>query len=308
MSVFLEYVIVFVLVYIFYYIFFVRNNREYDIKRLPVELLYLKKIYKVSISKDNYNNYVNICAIVNTFIITTIYIILMYLVSAWIIRIILGVILLILMLIIFVDGNYLNSLVLSLEEELVVEEVSVSTESARTKAELMQNVIVNDESVVSNYVTNMNATTSNNWAWPTNSNYVITSGYGSRWGSKHQAIDISGTGYGSNIYAVNNGVVVTARGGCVTGDKSCNGRGGNYVIIKHNVNNYYTVYMHLKDIKVSLGQDVSGGQVIGTMGNTGNVVPVPVNSNSTVGTHLHFCLYIGEPYRGGYAINPMSVY
>ena len=72
MSVFLEYVIVFVLVYIFYYIFFVRNNREYDIKRLPVELLYLKKIYKVSISKDNYNNYVNICAIVNTFIITTI--------------------------------------------------------------------------------------------------------------------------------------------------------------------------------------------------------------------------------------------
>ena len=114
----------------------------------------------------------------------------------------------ILMLIIFVDGNYLNSLVLSLEEELVVEEVNVSTEGAGTKAELMQNVIVNDEDVVSNYVTNMNATTSNNWAWPTNSNYVITSGYGSRRGSKHQAIDISGTGYGSNIYAVNNGIVL----------------------------------------------------------------------------------------------------
>lgn len=214
----------------------------------------------------------------------------------------------ILMLIIFVDDNYLNSFVLSLEEELVVEEVNVSTEGATSKAELMQNVIVNDEDVVSNYVTNMNATTSNNWAWPTNSNYVITSGYGSRWGSKHQAIDISGTGYGSNIYAVNNGVVVTARGGCVTGNKSCNGRGGNYVIIKHNVNNYYTVYMHLKSIRVRTGDVVSKGAVIGTMGNTGNVYPMPTSSKPYSGTHLHFALYIGEPYKGGYPVNPMRLY
>ena len=214
----------------------------------------------------------------------------------------------ILMLIIFVDDNYLNSLVLSYEDELVIEEVFVSSGGATSKAELMQNVIVNDEEVVNNYVTNMGVVLKNNWAWPTNSNYVITSYYGNRWGSTHKAIDISGTGYGSNIYAANNGVVVTARGGCVAGNKSCNGRGGNYVIIKHNVNNYYTVYMHLKDVRVRTGDIVSRGMVIGTMGNTGNVYPMPTSSKPYNGTHLHFALYIGEPYKGGYPVNPMRLY
>jgi len=124
----------------------------------------------------------------------------------------------------------------------------------------------------------------------------------------HEAVDISGTGYGSSIYAANGGVVTTVKGGCVAGDMSCNGRGGNYIVIKHNTNNYYTIYMHLKDIYVSKGQNVSRGQVIGTMGNTGNVSPAPSSSNPYAGTHLHFGLYIGEPYNGGYSINPMSLY
>ena len=80
------------------------------------------------------------------------------------------------------------------------------------------------------------------------------------------------------------------------------------LLLEHNINNYYTLYMHLQNIYVSTGQTVSSGQVIGTMGNTGNVRPIPINSNSTSGTHLHFCIYIGDPYRGGYAINPMSMY
>ena len=44
------------------------------------------------------------------------------------------------------------------------------------------------------------------------------------------------------------------------------------------------------------------------MGNTGNVIPVPTAASPYLGTHLHFCLYIGEPYRGGYAVNPMRLY
>ena len=129
-----------------------------------------------------------------------------------------------------------------------------------------------------------------------------------RWGALHDGTDIAGCGYGSNIFAANSGVVTSVQGGCVAGNLSCNGRGGNYIVIKHNSNNYYTVYMHLKDMYVKEGQKVTSGQVIGTMGNTGNVIPVPNSSNPYAGTHLHFCLYIGEPYKGGYAINPMKLY
>ena len=52
------------------------------------------------------------------------------------------------------------------------------------------------------------------WAWPTPRPYTITSPYEYRWGTFHSAIDIAGTGYGSDIYAANNGTVHTAEYGC----------------------------------------------------------------------------------------------
>jgi len=213
-----------------------------------------------------------------------------------------------LMVVFFVDDSTLSSIVLQPEtDEIVIEEVS-STVVERSSNQLTGQVVVNNEEIVSTYVTTLSVTQDDYWVWPTESNYSITSYYGYRWGKMHAAIDISGAGYGSNIYAANGGVVTTVKGGCVTGDLSCNGSGGNYIVIKHNSNNYYTVYMHLKDIYVSKGQNVSRGQVIGSMGNTGNVSPVPTSSNPYGGTHLHFALYIGEPYNGGYAVNPMRLY
>ena len=44
--------------------------------------------------------------------------------------------------------------------------------------------------------------------------------------------------------------------------------------------------MHLKNYVVK----ITKGQVIGYMGNTGNVEPITTNSNSKNGTHLHFCI------------------
>lgn len=146
------------------------------------------------------------------------------------------------------------------------------------------------------------------WAWPTERPYAITSGYAYRWGSFHNALDISGTGYGSAIYAANNGVVYKKEIGCVPGVLSCNKTQGNYLIINHNIGGYYTIYMHLKDVYVEEGQTVARGQKIGTMGNTGNVYPVPNSYNPYAGTHLHFGVYIGIPYRGGYTINPYNLY
>ena len=146
------------------------------------------------------------------------------------------------------------------------------------------------------------------WAWPTKTPYVITTDYEYRWGSFHNAIDIY-VGWGSPVYAANNGTVVAAVGGCVRGDTRCNGGRGNYIIVNHNIGGYYTEYMHLATSYVKPGQVVSRGQRIAAMGNTGYVVPTPpYGSSSYAGTHLHYGLWIGHPDRGGRAINPMSLY
>lgn len=146
------------------------------------------------------------------------------------------------------------------------------------------------------------------WAWPTDTPYTITTYYGYRWGSMHAAIDIYGPGYGSNVYAANNGTVVETKGGCVAGNISCNGRQGNYILINHNNGNYYTQYMHLSTILVSVGQVVSRGQKIATMGNTGEVYPTPTASSPYSGTHLHFATWKGYPHRGGSPFNPLTLY
>ena len=146
------------------------------------------------------------------------------------------------------------------------------------------------------------------WAWPTQRPYTITTWFEYRWGSFHNAIDIF-VGWGSPVYAGNNGTVVAAYGGCVRGDTRCNGGRGNYIIINHNIGNYYTEYMHLAYLNVRTGQTVERGQNIAAMGNTGYVVPTPAwGSSSNAGTHLHYGLWKGHPDIGGYAINPMSVY
>ena len=146
------------------------------------------------------------------------------------------------------------------------------------------------------------------WAWPTDTPYTITTYYGYRWGSMHAAIDIYGPGHGSNIYAANNGTVVDTKGGCVVGNLSCNGRQGNYIVINHNIGNYYTVYMHLSSIFVKTGQVVSRGQRIATMGNTGEVYPAPSSYSPYSGTHLHFATWRGYPHRGGSPFNPLTLY
>ncbi|MCI6265492.1 MAG: M23 family metallopeptidase [Erysipelotrichaceae bacterium] len=205
------------------------------------------------------------------------------------------------LIVLFMDDENLNSFLIRYDDNFIVDEVSILNVDYN---KIVYNDIVDSTSNVSPTLLS-NVASMDYWAWPTDGNYTITTYYS----SSHKALDIySYSGNGSNIYAANNGVVTSVMGGCVVGDLYCNGRGGNYVVVNHNSSNYYTVYMHLKDIRVSVGDVVSRGQVIGTMGNTGNVSPVPTSSAPFLGTHLHFCLYIGEPFKGGYAVNPMRLY
>ena len=130
------------------------------------------------------------------------------------------------------------------------------------------------------------------WGWPTNTPYIITSPYGYRWGTLHDGIDISGTGFGSPIYASLDGVVVQAQWGGMVG-----GAAGINVVLQHD-NGYYTVYAHLSKFYVTPGQRVSRGERIGAMGHTGNAF----------GTHLHFGVFTGPPYNGGKSFNPLRLW
>lgn len=129
------------------------------------------------------------------------------------------------------------------------------------------------------------------WAWPTESGYTITQNYGWRIhpirGNRefHQALDIGGTGYGSNVYAANNGTVIRTQ-------YDANGY-GYYIIIDHN-NGYQTLYGHLSSILTKVGRTVARGQVIGKVGSTG----------TSTGPHLHFELWQGMWNR----VNPWTFY
>ena len=133
--------------------------------------------------------------------------------------------------------------------------------------------------------------TSGQWGWPASCS-SISSGFGYRWGSLHDGMDIRGCGYGSNIFAAGDGTVVESGVGFIWGI-------GEGVVIKH-PNGYYTMYAHMCSgcRRVATGAHVVKGQVIGGMGQTGNAY----------GVHLHFSLWTGYPYRGGQPINPMSLY
>ena len=139
--------------------------------------------------------------------------------------------------------------------------------------------------------------TKGQWGWPASCSSV-SSGFGYRWGTLHDGTDIAGCGYGSNIFAAEGGTVVESKKkpGRYPGGYGDNGE---YIIIDHH-NGFYTIYAHLCPgcRYVSARDNVSKGQVIGGMGHTG----------AATGTHLHFGLWSGYPYRGGRALNAMSVY
>ena len=139
------------------------------------------------------------------------------------------------------------------------------------------------------YIPDVGSTTS--WGWPTDSGWTLSSGYvwrtnpvtGKR--ELHGGLDISGTGYGSKIYATNNGRVKEA---------SYHYSYGNHVIIDHN-NGYLTLYAHMSRINVKVGQVVARGDVIGYVGMTG----------TATGPHVHYEIWKGCDYC---RINPMSMY
>lgn len=110
---------------------------------------------------------------------------------------------------------------------------------------------------------------------------IITSRYGTRWGRMHKGLDI-GAPRGTAIKAAASGTVVTS-------SKSNTGY-GNMIVISHG-NGVETAYGHCDKLYVKVGQKVSQGEVIGTVGNTGR----------STGNHLHLEIRIN-----GVAQNPQN--
>jgi murein DD-endopeptidase MepM/ murein hydrolase activator NlpD len=108
----------------------------------------------------------------------------------------------------------------------------------------------------------------------------VTSCYGTRWGTLHAGIDIAAP-IGTPIYAPEGGVVVQA--GPASGF-------GLAVALQHS-DGTITLYGHVNQFFVSVGQAVSTGQQIAEIGNRGQ----------STGPHLHF-----EVHTGGLYVNRVN--
>ncbi len=98
--------------------------------------------------------------------------------------------------------------------------------------------------------------------------------------SWHNGVDFGAAG-GTAIYATKSGTVTTAAYGEAW---------GYYVVINHG-DGYSSLYAHMPELIVSVGDYVTQGQTIGTVGSTG----------WSTGPHLHFTIY----YNGS-DVNPLN--
>lgn len=121
--------------------------------------------------------------------------------------------------------------------------------------------------------------------WPTDGT-EITSYFGPREAptagasTNHGAIDI-GVSTGTNVYACLDGTVTIAQ---------YSDSAGNYIEIDHG-NGYVTKYMHNSQLKVSVGDKVTAGQVIALSGSTGY----------STGPHVHF-----QIEKDGEKVDPLT--
>jgi murein DD-endopeptidase MepM/ murein hydrolase activator NlpD len=120
--------------------------------------------------------------------------------------------------------------------------------------------------------------TSSGFIWPVSG--PVTSPFGMRWGRMHEGVDIA-VPAGTPIQAADSGTVAIA---------APTGGYGNYTCINHG-GGLSTCYAHQSSFAVGVGDSVSQGQTIGSVGCTG----------SCFGDHLHF-----EVRVDGAAVDPMG--
>lgn len=122
------------------------------------------------------------------------------------------------------------------------------------------------------------------WVWPARG--TLTSGFGPRWRSFHNGIDIASRAWTP---------IVAARSGTVKEAGWCSGYG--YCVKLRHDGGVETIYGHLIDRPVvRRGDEVNAGELIGHMGSTYD----RAGGGYSTGVHLHFTVLVN-----GKAVNPL---
>ncbi len=169
------------------------------------------------------------------------------------------------------------------EAQAAYEKALADEEAARKILEAQQ-AAANNQKPPATSSGSSSGSSSGGFGQPLGGGYYTIQSYGYRehpiygYYSMHYGVDLA-AGAGVPILAVQSGTVTLATYASVN---------GNYVTINHN-NGFSSLYAHMTNYIVSVGQNVSKGQVIGYVGSTG----------WSTGPHLHL-----ELFYGGGNVNP----
>ena len=136
--------------------------------------------------------------------------------------------------------------------------------------------------------------------FPVKNSTVITSCASPRYGKNHYGIDIR-TAENAEVYASASGIVSKIIDTCTSGNEACGGGFGNYVYLKHKVEDkatndeLYTLYAHLNKVNVKAGEKVETDSIIGLSGNTGH----------SDGPHVHYEVHNAESIKGETSVDPL---
>ena len=167
-----------------------------------------------------------------------------------------------------------------------ITETQAAYEAALADEEAQRQIEAARQEAASGSISTPSSPSSSGFIYPLGASGFVTDAYGYRYhpiyGSYkfHPAVDFA-VPQGTPIYATKSGTVTAA---------TYNEYNGYYVAINHN-DGYTSLYAHMTNFVVSVGQTVSQGEVIGYVGSTGY----------STGPHMHF-----EITYGGASVNPME--
>ena len=88
------------MIFLFNYFIFVRKNKKLKKDEMPLELIYLSHIYGINPKKINFRRFQYAYSLLNSFIITSTYLAVIYLIKTMIMKVIIGIVLLVLLIIV----------------------------------------------------------------------------------------------------------------------------------------------------------------------------------------------------------------
>lgn len=167
-----------------------------------------------------------------------------------------------------------------------ITETQAAYEAALADEEAQRQIEAARQEAASGSISTPSSPSSSGFIYPLGASGFVTDAYGYRYHpiygyyKFHPAVDFA-VPQGTPIYATKSGTVTAA---------AYNEYNGYYVAINHN-DGYTSLYAHMTNFVVSVGQTVSQGEVIGYVGSTGY----------STGPHMHF-----EITYGGASVNPME--